>query len=88
MSPKRRKFFRTCLCCEPSLPPANPARRNFLAGGAAALGVGAAGLSAVGRKPAAAQAPARTRIDVHHHYIPPFHADALAARRSGGRPPQ
>jgi 6-methylsalicylate decarboxylase len=85
----RRKFFQGCQCCEPSTPLASPARRSFLAGGAAALGLGATGLSAIGRLPAAAQAPAGgTRIDVHHHYIPPFHADALASRRSGGRPPQ
>ena len=89
MSANRRRFFRGCLCCEPSAPLASPARRNFLAGGVAALGLGATGLSAIGRTPAAAQAPAaKTRIDVHHHYIPPFHADALASRRSGGRPPQ
>ncbi len=81
MNAKRRKFFRGCLCCEPSCPPASPARRNFLAGGVAALGLGATGLSAIGRMPAAAQAPAaKTRIDVHHHYIPPFHADVLASR--------
>jgi len=84
----RRKFFHTCLCCEQPVAPTSPARRSFLAGGAAALGLGA--VSAVGAiAPAAAQAPAaKTRIDVHHHYIPPFHADALVARRAGGRPPQ
>jgi len=89
MNPKRSKLFRTCQCCEPSSLPASPARRNFLAGGVAALGLGAIGGSAADRTPAAAQAPAiRSRIDVHHHYIPPFHADVLASRRSGGRPPQ
>jgi predicted TIM-barrel fold metal-dependent hydrolase len=80
---RRHKFVRTCPCCEiAATPPANPARRNFLAGGIAALGLGAAA------SPAAPQAPpARTRIDVHHHYVPPGHGEALATRRAGGRPP-
>ena len=43
----RRKFFRSCLCCEPSSLPASPARRTFLAGGAAALGLG----DAAGHRP-------------------------------------
>src|SRR5882724_1818980 len=85
-----RKFIRGCLCCEPSALPASPARRNFLAGGAAALGLGAsAALSGMDR--AAAQAPAvKTRIDVHHHFIPQFHIDAMTApgRRAGGPPPK
>ena len=33
-------------------------------------------------------AGAKTRIDVHHHYVPPFHADVMATKRSGGRPPK
>ena len=68
--PGRRGFFGSCVCCEPPFTPASPARRNFLAGGAAALGLGALAAT-VGRVPAKAQAPAaRTRIDVHHHFIP------------------
>jgi 6-methylsalicylate decarboxylase len=86
----RRRFFARCTCCnEPSAAPASPARRQFLAGGAAALGLGsAAGLGRV--LPAAAQAPAKTRIDVHHHFIPQFHVDALTApgRRVGAPPPK
>ena len=87
----RRKFFRSCLCCEPSSLPASPARRTFLAGGAAALGLGT--LPAIGRiaTPAAAQpAPARPRIDVHHHFIPQFHVDSMMApgRRAGAPPPK
>ena len=38
--------------------------------------------------PTAKAQPAKTRIDVHHHFIPPAHADVLAARRSSGRPPK
>jgi len=86
----RRRFFARCTCCnEPSAAPASPARRQFLAGGAAALGLSsAAGLGRV--LPAAAQAPAKTRIDVHHHFIPQFHVDALTApgRRVGAPPPK
>jgi predicted TIM-barrel fold metal-dependent hydrolase len=87
----RRKFFRACSCCEPPPVPASPARRNFLAGGAAALGL-SAGLATIGRvQPAAAQATLpRTRIDVHHHFLPQFHIDAMNApgRRAGGPPPK
>jgi len=92
--PKRHKFFHTCACCD------QPAtlvcsRRNFLAGGVAALGLGAAG--AAGRAaPALAQAqgpaaaPAKTRIDVHHHFIPPAHIETMMkpGRRVGGPPPK
>ena len=86
----RRRFFRTCLCCDPPRLPAAPARRRFLAGGAAALGLAA--LPAIGRiAPAAAQAPAANpRIDVHHHFITQFHIDAMMApgRRASGAPPK
>lgn len=60
-----------------------PARRDVLIGGLAALGM----IGAV--PPARAQAAARTRIDVHHHFIPPFHVDAMMApgRRVGAAPP-
>src|SRR5580658_515593 len=40
--PLRHSAFRVCACCPPMPLPANPARRNFLAGGLAALGLGAA----------------------------------------------
>ncbi len=39
------------------------------------------------RLTAAAQAPAaKARIDVHHHYVPPVHAEAMA--KHGGSPPK
>ena len=84
----RRKFFSRCACCEPGAAPASPARRTFLASGAAALGLGAA--TAFQRAlPATAQTPAKTRIDVHHHFIPKFHIDSMMApgRRTGAPPP-
>ena len=100
MSANRPKFFRTCLCCEPTAAPVRlpTSRRNFLAGGAA-LGLGAAarGLgaaAALGRVAGASAQPAppvaKTRIDVHHHFIPPFHVDSMMApgRRTGAPPPK
>src|ERR1700724_3935146 len=79
--PLRHSAFRLCACCQPMALPANPARRNFLAGGLAALGLGA---SAV---PASAQAaPEKTRIDVHHHYVPPVQGEAMA--KHGGQAPK
>jgi 6-methylsalicylate decarboxylase len=80
----RRRFFQACSCCDAALPPKNPARRNFIAGGIAALGLGAAGASTT---PAIAQAPpAKTRIDVHHHYMPKSQAAAMQDKRLGGVP--
>ncbi len=67
-----------CSCCRPGF----STRRGFLAGGLAA------GLSASAALAQPAAAPVRRRVDVHHHYVPPFHADVMAKRRSGGRPPQ
>ena len=85
----RRKFFSRCNCCESAAAPANPARRKFLATGAAAIGLGATA-TLRGALPAAAQTPARTRIDVHHHFIPQFHIDSMMApgRRAGAPPPK
>ncbi len=79
--PLRHSAFRVCACCQPTRVPANPARRKFLAGGLAALGLGASAL------PAAAQAaPEKTRIDVHHHYVPPVQGEAMA--KHGGQAPK
>lgn len=63
-------------------------RRELLAGGGALWGLAASGFGIGGA--AQAQAPARTRIDVHHHFIPPFHVDAMMApgRRVGGGTPK
>ena len=85
---RRHGFARACVCCAEPIAPASPARRNFLTGGVAALGLSALGTAgAVTTKPATAQA-AKTRIDVHHNFLPKFHADAMAApgRRAGSLP--
>jgi 6-methylsalicylate decarboxylase len=84
----RDNFFRGCLCCESSTT-MWPTRRQVVAGATAMLGLAAAAVRRAA--PAAAQAPAaKQRIDVHHHFIPQFHADAMAApgRRAGGAPPK
>ncbi len=68
-----------CFCCNGPLTHADArvSRRNFVAGGVAALGLGATAAS----RPARAQ-PARTRIDVHHHYLPPVLRPVLLANRA------
>src|SRR5262249_29304759 len=84
-----RRLFASCTCCSPSTSPnATPNRRNVLAGGLASLGLGATA-PLIGVPAVRAQAPAiRTRIDVHHHFVPPFHADIMATHRANGRPPK
>jgi 6-methylsalicylate decarboxylase len=80
----RHGLFHACACCQPTALPLEPARRKFLAGGLAALGLGAS--AAALAKPARAQTAAPApRIDVHHHYVPKVHADAVV--KHGGRVP-
>ena len=85
-------FFSPCACCRPGFAATgvDAGRRTFLAGGIA-RGIASLGSSlGSGVTTALAQAPAatKTRVDVHHHYVPPVHADIMATKRSGGRPPQ
>ena len=85
----RRKFFRSCLCCEPSCLPASPARRQFPGRRCGCAGPGTLRDDRPRSHPAAAQAPAaKPRIDVHHHFIPQFHVDSMMApgRRAGAPP--
>jgi predicted TIM-barrel fold metal-dependent hydrolase len=79
------RAFSSCACCAPAFEPARPARRNFLGGGLAALGLS----TAVAPAPARAQALAptvKTRIDVHHHYVSPSQGEAMA--KHGGQAPK
>jgi predicted TIM-barrel fold metal-dependent hydrolase len=66
--------FRRCGCCAPAEFLPDKARRNFLTGGIAALGLVAAGTKFAAAQPASL----KTRIDVHHHYLPPVQAKAFA----------
>ncbi len=72
-----------CVCCnaDPAPSAAGVSRRKFLAGGVAALGLGAAAAST----PAGAQA-ARPRIDVHHHYLAPAQREVFLKVRAAGLP--
>jgi hypothetical protein len=72
----KRHFLRSCVCCSE---PTGVSRRGFLA---SAVGAGAA--AATGLTPSRAAAQAKPgRIDVHHHFAPTFHRDALVDRRGG-----
>lgn len=74
-----RQVLRSCVCCGEG---AGVSRRGFLA---QAVGAGAA--AATGLRPSRAAAQAKPgRIDVHHHYAPDFHRDAMGARRGGTWP--
>jgi len=73
-----------CACCPP-VPPRGSSRRNFLAGGIAALGLGGAparvfAQAAAPSAAAPATPPAKTVIDVHHHVAPPAYVRELIAR--------
>ena len=72
-------MFSNCTCCVPTQTSTGPAlaRRTFLAGGIAALGLGSIGTPTV-----RAQA-AKTKIDVHHHFLPPAHREALGQHKAG-----
>jgi 6-methylsalicylate decarboxylase len=81
----RRRLVRACVCADPPLAPAQSARRRFLIG-AAATGFVLGRVSLAAAQPPAA----KTRIDVHHHFLPQFHVDAMMApgRRAAGSPPR
>jgi predicted TIM-barrel fold metal-dependent hydrolase len=85
-----RRLFPNCACCDKPATRVDAHRRNFLAGGVAALGLGVMG-AAARAAPALAQAPGSpARIDVHHHFIPPVHVESMMkpGRRVGPPPPQ
>ena len=76
MSELRGTLFGRCACCPPPM-----GRREFLAGGIAALGFGA---FAAGRNAAAQAKP--HRIDVHHHISPPSWLDAVKKAKRDNPP--
>jgi predicted TIM-barrel fold metal-dependent hydrolase len=59
-------------------------RRRFLAGGAA-VGIGA--FAALSPSPAPAQEARVKRIDVHHHFLAPFHREVLQVNRGSAALP-
>ena len=88
MSGTSKRLTLRCSCCTPTITTmgADLDRRRVLAGGIAALGLGAA--TATLAAPTVRAQTAKTRIDVHHHFGTPLHSDVMAVRRSGGRPPK
>jgi len=83
MTASTRRLFGCFCCAADAAASAGTAvsRRSFVAGGVAALGLGS-----MASRPARAQAPARPRIDVHHHYLAPVQGEALTKYRGGGLP--
>ena len=72
-------MFSNCACCTPALTSAGPSigRRKFVAGGIAALGLGSVG------SPAVRAQGSKAKIDVHHHFLPPEHREALEKHKAG-----
>ncbi|HEX7206035.1 MAG TPA: hypothetical protein VF237_12830, partial [Xanthobacteraceae bacterium] len=72
MTQTRHKLLNGCTCCGPLV---TLGRREFVAGGLAALGLGAFAASGIDAR---AQTQAKPhRIDVHHHISPPTWLDAV-----------
>jgi len=87
-APRPNRLSSQCACCmaTPGFGSVALSRRSVLTGGIAALSLGATAATVMA--PAVSAQAAKSRIDVHHHYVPPVHADAMATRRAGGRPPK
>ena len=79
----RHTLFSICTCCQPARPadPPQVARRSFLSGGIAALGLGTVVTPAA--RAQTATPLTKTRIDVHHHFLPPAHGEALSRHKMG-----
>ncbi len=75
MAERKWRFVGSCDCCSE---PAGLTRRGFLSN---AAGAGAAAATGFIPTPLPAQAKPG-RIDVHHHFAPTFHRDALGDKRS------
>ncbi|HEY4140430.1 MAG TPA: amidohydrolase family protein [Pseudolabrys sp.] len=70
----KRRLLRGCACCDE---PGGLSRRGFLASA-----VSAAAATALPPGATLAQTPAKAaRIDVHHHMVPPAHAEYLAKNK-------
>jgi predicted TIM-barrel fold metal-dependent hydrolase len=72
-----RHLLQSCACCGTLAPRGGSSRRGFFA-----QAIGAATAVATGLVPLESPAQAKPhRIDVHHHFAPTFHRDALGSRR-------
>lgn len=76
----KRRLLRGCACCDET-PGLN--RREFLASAVSAAAATVLMPGGAGAQPAASKPG---RIDVHHHYAPTFHRDALGTRRGNSWP--
>jgi predicted TIM-barrel fold metal-dependent hydrolase len=79
MAGTSRSLLQSCACCDAG---SSLTRRSFIA---QAVAAGAA--TALAPMPALAD-DKPTKIDVHHHFAPDFHRDAVNARRGGLRWPK
>jgi 6-methylsalicylate decarboxylase len=87
MMTRSRRLVGCACCAAPGLSAdAGIDRRGFFAGGAAA-GVAAAVLGPTSVNAQAGATGSAKRIDVHHHFMPPFHREVLIANRGGAIPP-
>jgi predicted TIM-barrel fold metal-dependent hydrolase len=68
----KRRLLRGCACCNE---PAGLSRRGFLASA-----VGAAAATALTPSRTLAQPAKPARVDVHHHMVPPAHAEFLTKK--------
>ena len=76
----RRKFFANCTCCAPTFAARERAARPAQVPGRRPRRLRPPAPSA----PRAAQAQAaKTRIDVHHHFLPPEHRESLTKHKMG-----
>jgi predicted TIM-barrel fold metal-dependent hydrolase len=77
-----RRLSLRCTCCATASKNSAISRRALLASSVASLSLNAVGFSA------SAQTVANDgqRIDVHHHFAPTFHRDALGSLRTGAWP--
>jgi predicted TIM-barrel fold metal-dependent hydrolase len=81
MADTTRRLVRSCFCCSEA---GGVSRRGFMASA-----VGAAAAAGLASNAAFGQPTAKTRpgrIDVHHHYAPAFHREALGDKRGNSWP--
>ncbi len=78
-----RRLLSGCGCCAPgfSATGLELGRRSFLTGGIAAVAATTLGAPTVLAQ--AQPAAAKVRVDVHHHFLPPQHREALTKHKMG-----